>query len=394
MHNGKKIAFVIQRYGKEVNGGAEQYCKQVAEHLNSIYDVEVLTTCAVDYITWANEYSPGMEEINGVKVKRFQVAQKRDIDAFRVVMDRVASNPHHTMEDELYWLKEQGPYCPELIRYIKKNRGKYKVFIFVTYLYHLTYFGLQQIPQKSILVSTAHDEPWAHFDIFYPLFHLPKAMVYLTEEEKSFVTGKFDNDYKVSDIMGIGIDVPTNVQPEMFRNKYGINDEYIVYIGRIDEGKGCHELFEYFIRYKKENPSNLKLVLMGKPAMDIPENQDILTLGFVSEQDKYNGMAGSKILVLPSHFESLSMSVLESLGMRIPVLVSGRSEVLKGHCLRSNAGLYYTNYQEFSMCLNLMLENNPMYNQMGENGEKYISYYYTWDKVIDKYVNLIESITD
>ncbi|MFU0800669.1 MAG: glycosyltransferase family 4 protein [Xylanivirga thermophila] len=389
----KKLAFVVQRYGEEVNGGSEQYCRQVAEKLSSFYDVEVLTTCVVDYNEWKNKYKEGLYSVNGIRVRRFAVDKKRERRAFDALSAKVYGHrSFDNVGDEIRWMELQGPHCPRLIDYIKYNRDKYDVFIFMTYLYYTTFFGLQQVPEKSMLISTAHDEPPIYLDIFYPLFHLPRAMVYLTEEEKAFVNKKFNNDYKPSDVVGIGIDVPQDVNPQRFREKHGIDDDYIVYAGRIDQSKGCDELFEYFIRYKREHQSNLKLVMMGKPAMDIPKHKDILPLGFVSEEDKYDGMAGAKLLVLPSYFESLSMSVLESLGLGVPILVNGRCDVLKGHCIRSNAGLYYRGYYEFAECINVLLKKTDIYNKMSKNGLFYVSSHYTWDRVMDKYKALIDEL--
>lgn len=389
----KKIAFVVQRYGIEINGGSEQYCRQVAERLSDYYDVEVLTTCAIDYYEWTNKYDEGIYDINGVRVRRFSVERRRNIEEFDALSSKVYNHRgFDSLPDEIRWMELQGPYCPRLIDYIKAHRQSYDVFIFMTYLYYTTYFGLQQVPERSMLVSTAHDEPPAYLDIFYPLFHLPRKMIYLTEEEKSFVNKKFNNGYKPSDVVGIGIDVPEDVDGERFREKHKIYDDYIVYVGRIDKSKGCDELFDYFIRYKAEHRSDLKLVLMGKPAMEIPSHRDIIPLGFVSEQDKYDGIKGSKLLVLPSYFESLSMSVLESMALSVPVLVNGRCDVLRGHCIRSNAGLYYTNYYEFAECLKLLLERQKLYEKMGQNAKIYVDSSYTWDRVMGKYMRLIDTL--
>ncbi len=69
-----KIAFIIQRYGETIAGGAEMLCRRVAERLAREHEVEVLTTCAVDYVTWANQLEPGTETVNGIPVRRFPVA--------------------------------------------------------------------------------------------------------------------------------------------------------------------------------------------------------------------------------------------------------------------------------------------------------------------------------
>ena len=73
-----KLAVVAQRYGQAINGGAELHARYIAEHLARHADVEVLTTCATDYVTWANDLRPGVETINGVAVRRFPVRHERD----------------------------------------------------------------------------------------------------------------------------------------------------------------------------------------------------------------------------------------------------------------------------------------------------------------------------
>ena len=67
----EKIAFIVVRYGKDINGGAEYHCRMLAERLVNDYDVEVLTTCVKNYVTGDNEYPEGEEILNGVLVRRF-----------------------------------------------------------------------------------------------------------------------------------------------------------------------------------------------------------------------------------------------------------------------------------------------------------------------------------
>ncbi len=109
----EKIALVNQRYGLEVNGGSELHCRQLAERLKEIYDVEVITTCALDYTTWENHYPEGESEINGVKVRRFKVSRERNLKKFDRCSAQVLNNVSHTAEDEQRWIDEQGPYSPE-----------------------------------------------------------------------------------------------------------------------------------------------------------------------------------------------------------------------------------------------------------------------------------------
>jgi len=389
MNQKLKIAFVVQRYGEEVNGGAELLCRRIAEHLSKYYCIEVVTTCAKDYITWRNEYLPGKDMINGITVWRFPVDNPRDIHKFNRFSEKIFWSKR-SAEDEINWMKLQGPYSTELLKFIKNNKDIYDYFVFFTYLYCSTFFGLPIVRNKAILVPTAHDESPIYLSIFESLFKLPRALIYSTEEEKKFVNSKFKNENIPSEIIGVGIDLPDKIDADDFKQKYHA-DNFMIYVGRIDESKGCKELFEYFMRYKKETRSDIKLVLVGKAVMNVPEHPDILPLGFVSEQDKFNGIKAAKLLIMPSKYESLSMVIMEAWLCNNAVLVNGNCEVLKGHCRKSNGGLYYRNYAEFKECLNLLLSDSRLRTKMGNNGKRYVEENYGWEIIEKKYRQLLKT---
>ena len=229
----------------------------------------------------------------------------------------------------------------------------------------------------------------AHLRWYDAVFSAAKGIAWNTQEEKAFAEKRFPSVRNTPGIMvGVGIDGPSGEMPDLPQELRGTR--YLVYAGRIDENKGCGEMFDFFRRYKREQGGSLKLVLMGKPVMEIPGDPDIISLGFVSEEMKFSVMRDAFALLLCSRFESLSMVVLESMMMGRPVLVTGKSEVLKGHCVRSGAGLYFSNYPEFAGCVR-WLENHPeSYERMRDLGRRYVREHYSWDTIIGKYRRLIE----
>ena len=385
----KRIAIINQRYGEEVNGGSEYYTKKLAEHLAPFYDVEVLTTTAKDYDTWKPYYEKGACKIDGVHVLRFPVEKQRGKWKFRIIKLLMLILPKFlTTKLEYCWLVEQGPFCPELIEYIQKERLQYDVFIFVTYLYYSTVMGIKEVLEKAILVPTAHNEYWIHFDIYKEMFTNVKGIAYLTAEEEAFVEGLFNNSNIPHVIAGVGIDSVKGIL-----NKIGepqTDFPYLIYVGRVDRGKGCHVLFRYFEKYKKRHQGNLKLIVLGKMMLPPPNTEDIICLGFVSEEEKLKWMSKARALILPSRYESLSLSVLEALEMGVPVLVNGRSSVLKGHCIRSGAGYIYENYLEFEKGILDFLNSEEDYQKMKRFGIEYVRKYYDWMRTIKKYEELIE----
>ncbi|MDD6844573.1 MAG: glycosyltransferase family 4 protein [Clostridia bacterium] len=387
----KKIAIINQRYGLEVNGGSELYSRQIAERLIAKYDVEVLTSCAVEYVKWSNYYNEGVEQINGVTVRRFKTLHEREPKVFSALDSMMLSNPHIEEEISEQWIEHMGPYCPELVEYVDKHQDEYEAIIVVTYLYYTAVKSIVRIKNKAIFIPTAHQEPFIHFDMYKKVFGAADAYVFLTDEEKDLVHSIFHNEDVPYDVMGVGVEVPEVVDSERFKKKYNL-DNYLIYVGRIDEGKDCPRLFKYFLEYKRRVKSDLKLVLMGKAVCDIPKSPDIISLGFVSEEDKFDGIKGAKALILPSKFESLSISVLEAMTLSVPVIVNGICDVLKGHCVKSNGGLYYKNYFEFEGCINYMLEHPEEYAIMCKNARKYVEDYFQWDDIMKKFDSIIDRV--
>jgi len=390
-----KLAFIVQRYGLDVCGGAELHCRVLAEHLAKYFEVEVLTTCAKDHATWKNEYKEGTEKINGIAVHRFKSDKERDMNEFGELSGKIF-NKSHGLSEELDWMKLQGPYCPGLIQYINNNKDSYDYFIFFTYLYFLTYFGIRIAPEKSLFIPiAASDDLPIRLELFNDVFNLPKAIIYSTVEEKESINKRFNNSSIPSITIGVGVDIPKDIKSNRFRKRFGIDKEFILYIGRIEEGKGCQELFDHFIRYNNETKSNLKLVLMGKSTMKIPEHKDIIPLGFISENEgKFDVIDACALLIQPSPYECLSLVLLEAFSMKKPVLVNGKCKALKFHCLNSNAGLYYENYDEFKEALDLLLSDKNLRRKMGLNGKKYFNANYTWDAVEKAYLNFFKRLNN
>jgi len=411
----KKIALIVQRYGLEVNGGAEYHCRILAEKLNPLYDVEVLTSCAKDYISWANEYPGGLTEINGVKVRRFPVAHERNKMKARFydrklrkrsiwqkvlrfvglleVVENVLNLDGDTEENARGWAENQGPYVPDLIDYLQNKQRNYNAFIFFTYLYYPAIYGLRVAPQKSILIPTAHDEPPIYMTLFKSFFKLPRAILYNTRAEKNFVNRLFKNEDIYSAIAGVGID--TIVPEKQFKPADIIQSDapYLIYIGRIDVAKGCEMMFRYFLKYKKSVHNNVKLVLIGKAFMDIPVSKDIISLGFVSEDIKQSVLKEAKALIIPSFYESLSLVTLESMAEGIPVIANERCEVLKDHIDSSKAGFTFANFISFKSALDTLFNQDTHLDELKSNAKKYVNDNYRWETVLEEFRKAIDFVS-
>lgn len=387
----KRVALINQRYGIEVNGGSEYYTRLIAEKLTQYYEVDVLTSKAFSYENWSNYYNSDIEDINGVTVRRFRVETKRKVLLMRMLSYIIRNIHINNIGISNLWVKCQGPYVPDLIKYIENNKDMYDIFFFVTYLYYPTVMGMEIVRDRAVFIPTAHDEPYILYQSYKKLFAIPRAIIYLTDEERKFVQALFHNENIPSIVAGVGVDVPGDIDHDRFRNKYNIEGDYLIYVGRVDASKGCKEMFDMLHQYCRQR-HNITLIIMGQKFIDIPECEEIRYLGFVSEEDKFDGISGAKALWMPSQYESLSIVVLEAMALSIPVLVNGNCQVLKGHCDKSRGGIYYDDQQSLNVALDILLNDKEKSELMGKNAIQYVRNKYSWDAVMQSIVGLTENI--
>lgn len=392
MSDRPEVAFVVQRFGSDVTGGSEALARAVAERLVETHDITVFTTCARDYVTWRNEVPEGVGREGRLVVRRFRVEEERNLAVFNAFAETLYDRPHSNA-DEIEWLRRQGPYVPPLVEALGEEADRFAAVVFFTYLYYPTYWGLKVARERSILVPTAHDEPPLRLRLYREMFELPRAFAFLTPAEERLVRGRFELGARPALVGGMGVDVPASPDVAGFRARHGLLGPWLLYAGRIDAGKGCGEMLSFYERFRVTAEDPPDLVLIGRMALPELRQPGVRYLGYLSEEEKAAAMAGARVVLCPSPYESLSIVLLEALALGVPGLVNGRSEVLKDHCLRSNAGLFYGDVDEFVEALGLLVRDVRLRDTLGANGRLYVREEFRWEIVLERWRRLLATVT-
>ncbi|HEV8429636.1 MAG TPA: glycosyltransferase [Pyrinomonadaceae bacterium] len=393
-----KVAIVVQRCHKDIVGGSETLAWHYAQLLKDSYNVELLTTTAIDTSVWANTLPEGSETKEGVRVRRFSVTigrshywsglHRRLLEAFQPF---APGNSPDAPVPRLRWsialqedfIRHQGPYSEPLLRFINENWRDYTAVIFITYLYPTTYFGLQQLPAgRALFAPTLHDELPAYLPTYKHAAHRARELIWLTEAEQR-VGQKLWGDLP-------GRVVSMAIETEI-REPQWMPAPYLLYCGRVDPNKGCRELFDYFLTFKKTHPCKLRLVITGKDDMGVPHREDIEFRGFVSAEEKFRLMAGAMLFVTPSPNESFSIVTLEAMAQNTPVLANNASTVLADHIQTSGAGKVYGDYQSFAHALHELASDEAMLAKMGTRGRDYVLARYQTETIRQSLIAAVES---
>jgi glycosyltransferase involved in cell wall biosynthesis len=362
----RRILVVVQRYGREVVGGSEAHARLVAERLARTNDVEVATTTALDFWTWANHYPVGDSALNGVKVRRFAVVGGRH-PRYKAIEHHVLFDDH-TLDDEYAWLRAQGPHAPDLLEFIHREGHGYQAILFYTYIYEPTALGLPLVPERAALISTAHDEAPLRLAPYRALFQLPRAIGALTPEELALVRREFRNDHIPAEVLGIALDPTPRYDATGFRDRYGLRGPLVLYLGQLSAAKGVDELLEMWTAYRAHGSGTL--LLAGNVQMALPRRDDVFVLGRVSDADKWSALAAADALVLPSHLESLGIVLLEAWQVGTPVLVPGWNAVTAGQVARAEGGAAYGSREMFAAALGALLAEGK---RRGEAGREWVA---------------------
>lgn len=391
-----KIAVVVPRYGPDVVGGAETLVRGLAERIQKDkagIEVEVLTTCARDHHTWKNYYREGRDVVNGVPVRRFAVNENRDLTRHRELLLKLSMGQLIPVDEQYEWI-DVNVHSAGLYDYIERNADRYDYFLFAPYLFGTTYYGASIVPHKSIICPCLHDETFAYFEATRLLLESCRGIMFNTEPEMRLARDQIGIRNEGMRVVGFGFDDPGRSEDlgryygsaQRVRQKYRkLKGRFILYAGRLEEGKNVPLLLSYFRHYKESHRSDLKLALMGSGMEKYPLPRDVIRLGTVPEEDKLDVYAAATVLCQPSVNESFSIVMMESWLMGGPVLVHDQCPVTKYHCLKSNGGLFFGDYDEFEASLSLLLDQPEIARRMGQNGRKYVLTNYSWEAVIRRF---------
>jgi glycosyltransferase involved in cell wall biosynthesis len=384
-----KIACVVHRFGADIAGGSEGHCRLIAEHLAAQHDVTIITTCARDHLTWRNHYPPGESVQDGLRVLRFPVARERDMRRFMDLSDLIAAD-RATAEEQEDWFRENGPDSPALLAYLRNHGADFDRVLFWAYRYAGSYFGLPLAAGRSVLVPTAEEDPLIHADVLSAYFALPKGFLFLTPEEEALVASRMESGRPCA-VIGSGLDPAAETVDLSPLDALGLDDPFVLYLGRIDPNKGCQTLIRHFLRYA-ETGRRVQLVMAGPASMPIPDHPRIRALGFVGEPLREALLEKARALIMPSPYESLSMVLLEAWNHGLPALVNARCKVLRGQVRRADGGLYYGNAVEFIAGLDYLLDHPDQAHQLGRQGRAYVDGEYRWPIVMNKIEALLRAI--
>ena len=391
-----RVAIVVQRCHEDIVGGSETLAWHYAQLLSDAYEVDLLTTTAVETSRWANTLTAGTETKDNVRIVRFPVTigrsgywsnlHRRLVEEFgSIVPTRNGEVPQLQWSIALQedFIRHQGPYSEPLLRYLNENWRDYRAVIFITYLYPTTYFGLQQVPAgRALFAPTLHDELPAYLPAYKYAARRARELVWLTAAEQR-VGRKLWGDLP-------GRVVAMAIETDL-REPQWAAAPYLLYCGRVDPNKGCRELFEYFITFKKTHPGNLRLIITGKDDIPVPVHEDIDFRGFVSVEEKFRLMAGALLFVTPSPNESFSIVTLEAMAQRTPVLVNGASAVLADHANDSGAGRVYHDYLSFAQAVEELLAVEGARARLGALGRDYVLARYQSERIRESLVAVVES---
>jgi glycosyltransferase involved in cell wall biosynthesis len=390
-----KLLFVVHRYGADITGGSEYHCRAVAQRIAGRgHAVSVATTCATDYVTWANRLPAGRSQDGPVTVHRFEVARERPLRAFWTLSERVFDGRASEAEQRA-WFALNGPDAPGLLAFLREHGRDYDRVIFFAFRYAPSWFGVPLVADRAILMPTAEDDELIRSaTILGPYFATPRAFLFNTPEEKAMIARLVDGPLPPSATIGCGVDPAGPPPSRAVLEALGIPADFLLYVGRVDRNKGCDALVRHYADYAERlapGETAVPLVLAGPVVLTLPEQPGLRTLGRVSDEVRDALLSHARALVMPSPYESLSLVVLEAWNRGTPVIVNARCDVLLGQVRRADGGLYYRTSDDFTAAVRHLAAAPDLARALGRQGMAYVDRVYRWPRILDDVEKLLSS---
>ena len=402
----KPIAIVIPWFGKDLKGGAEQLAWQLSTRLAQRgHRIEVLTTCCRSFLDdWGtNHFKSGNSFEQGVLVRRFKVNRRHpgrfgaanelmlatEIDQFKPGINPFSADVSAAFVQENINSKN-------LFNYLKSHKKKYKHFVFLPYLYGPTLIGLPVVAEKAFLLPCLHNEVYAYLSETVRIFQTAQKILYNSEGEARFAANLFGPGIiHKSSIMGVGIEVePLDTRRDVDQHlPSGVRGKrFVLCLGRRDRTKNVDLLVRAYERFKTHNPlSGLKFVLAGpgERSYDNPLS-GVIDLGLVTENEKQALLVKSLALFQPSRNESFSRVVMESWFHGRPVAAHGDCLATAMVVKSAQGGWLARSEKDWAQMFKLIDHVETKFlKDMGSKGRAYVENHGLWDKVIDRYEQVL-----
>jgi glycosyltransferase involved in cell wall biosynthesis len=384
-----RLLWVVPRFGTGTVGGAEILVRGLALHATpSDWTSDVAATCALDHETWENALPPGETRDDGLRVLRFPVGE-RDAARYADLHPSILSG-QASYAEELEWFAN-SVWSPHLDRFLDEHGAEYDLILFSPYLFGTTVWGAQVAPERSALVPCLHDEPYARLETVRRVVEASRGCLFNTDAEERLARDLYD--VPAGQVVGLGFDEPNGPPSAEFAGPRGLG-EYVLYAGRLEEGKRVHVAVDYAIRYAQERPDAPKLVLIGRGSYEQPPEADgvVVNAGFVSDEEKRAAYAEALAFVSPSHMESLSIVLMEAWLEGTPALLAAGSEVLREHAERSGGALTFNSYEEYRDALDRLRAEPELRNELGTAGREYVFSTSSWPAVRGRFREAVESL--
>ena len=387
------VAFVSPRLHEPGTvGGAETLIYSLAQDAVRLgHRVEMLCTCAKNHFNWENELPEGAFERDGMTVRRFP-ADPLKVDRFARLQIDISNGRRLSDAEEEEWLRS-GVNSAALVAWLRDHAAEYDRVVAGPYLFALVREACLAVPEKMLLVPCFHDEPYARIRALQAAFLRIRGFLFNTEPERRLAHRLMPRlAPRVEEVVAMGIE-PFEADKAAFAARTGLAAPYVIYSGRREGGKGTPILVDFLDAFRRRTGRDVHLVMTGSGPVEVPPTlaPAFHDLGFVSEKEKREAMAGAVAFVHPSINESLSIVILESWLARTPALVHARGEVLRWQCESSCGGLWFSCYPEFEECLLWLLDHPKERAILAEQGRRYTLERYAPDAVRARFAAALEA---
>jgi glycosyltransferase involved in cell wall biosynthesis len=382
-----RIGIAPARFGPGISGGAEIVLYEMARGLQDRgWDVEILTTCAHDGYSWANHFPPGVRIEDGLVVRRFPAVVSTPGVERAAIERAVMAGIRPTVAEQERWMND-GVRMPELYHYLLDHAADYRTLVFGPYPFWMAFACSQIAPERTVLWTCLHDEPYAYLDLFQPVFSGVAGLLFQSEPEHRLA-------HRICPALaphatvgcGVGSAPDAGYDADGFRSRHGIKGPFVLYLGRREGAKGWPDLLAGFAAAIDRSGLPLSLVTAGGGDAGIPPSLSdrVIDLGFVADHERDDALAAAAALVQPSRYEAFSRTIMEAWLAGTPVIANARCDVLAWHCRRSGAGLTYADDLELEQCLAFVTQAPEAAAALAASGREYVLEHYLWDAVLDR----------